>query len=295
MLSKIYPFSLRKINFTFSIYSICYNPDGTQLIVAAGDKVLVYEPNEGSLIETLKGHKDNVHCVNYARDGKKFASGSLDKNVIIWTNKLEGLLKYSHNDAIQCVAFNPVSHQLASCTASDFALWSAEQKAVQKYKIVARVNCCAWTNDGQYLVLGLANGTVSIRNKAGEEKGKIERPGGSSSPIYGVACNPVVTGSADSICVIDWGQTISFFSLGGQVVGKERSLGFDALAVTYFPDGEFLTVTGCNKAIQLFTKDGIRLGLLGEQYESWVWSMAVHPTGASMASKLYIFLNPELY
>lgn len=70
-----------------------------------------------------------------------------------------------HNDAIQCLAFNPVSHQLASCTQSDFALWSADQKAVQKYKIATRVNCCAWTNDGQYLALGMANGIVSIRNK----------------------------------------------------------------------------------------------------------------------------------
>lgn len=65
------------------------------MIVAAGDKVLVYEPNEGTLIETLKGHKDVVYCVGYARDGKKFASGSSDKSVIIWTNKLDGLLKYS--------------------------------------------------------------------------------------------------------------------------------------------------------------------------------------------------------
>lgn len=195
-------------------------------------------------------------------------------------------IQLSHNDAIQCLAFNPVSHQLASCSNSDFAFWSAEQKAVQKTKVVARVNCCAWTNDGQYLVLGLNNGNVSIRNKAGEEKTKIERPGGSSSPIYGVACNPVVSVSggvaADSVCVVDWGQTISFFSLGGQVVGKDRALGFDALSLTYFPHGEFIAVSGCNKAIQLFTKDGIRLGLLGEQYDSWVWATAIHPNGTSM-------------
>lgn len=81
--------------FCCSIHSICYNPDGTQLIVAAADKVLVYDPSEGTLIESLKGHKDTVFCVAYGRDGKKFASGSLDKSVIIWTNKLEGLLKYS--------------------------------------------------------------------------------------------------------------------------------------------------------------------------------------------------------
>ena len=97
--------------------------------------------------------------MTYSQDGKRFASGSADKCVIIWTNKLEGILKYSyvfaqnvgllreififvdctcslcntvlgcdivrryifrHNDAIQCLAYNPVSHQLSSCSCSDF-------------------------------------------------------------------------------------------------------------------------------------------------------------------------------
>ena len=66
------------------------------MVVAAGDKVLVYDPIDGNLINSLKGHKDTVYCVAYARDGKKFASGSADKTVIIWTQKLEGLLKYSY-------------------------------------------------------------------------------------------------------------------------------------------------------------------------------------------------------
>lgn len=77
------------------IYSICFHPEGSQLIVAACDKVLVYEPNEGTLIETLTGHKDTVYVVAYANDGKKFASGGADKCVIVWTSKLDGMLKYS--------------------------------------------------------------------------------------------------------------------------------------------------------------------------------------------------------
>ncbi|XP_053684288.1 intraflagellar transport protein 122 homolog [Sabethes cyaneus] len=265
-----------------SVHAVCFHPDGLQLIVGAGEKVLVYDSIDGNIISSLKGHKDTVHCVAYARDGKKFASGSADKTVIIWTNKLEGLLKYSHSDSVQCLSFNPVSHQLASCAVSDFSFWSSEQKAVQKYKTPARVNACAWTNDGQYIALGMANGVISIRNKGGEEKIKIDRPGGANSPIFGLAWNPPASGSADILCVIDWSQTLSFYSLGGQVIGKERNFGFDPLSLSFFPDGEFLIVSGCNKALQLFTRDGIRLGMLGEQHESWIWTTAVHPTGNSI-------------
>lgn len=79
----------------------------------------------------------------------------------------------SHSDPIQCMSFNPVSHQLLSCTQSDFTFWSVEQKAVQKIKVSSRINCCAWTSDGQYFAIGMANGTVSIRNKVNRTSSNI--------------------------------------------------------------------------------------------------------------------------
>ncbi|KAL3283925.1 hypothetical protein HHI36_018093 [Cryptolaemus montrouzieri] len=193
------------------IFDVCFNPDGSQLIVAGGDQVLIYNTSEGNLIRTLKGHKDKVHCLSYAKNGSKFASGSADKTVIIWSNKLEGLLKYSHNDSVQCLAFNPLSHQLASCTLSDFAFWSAEQKVVQKHKIYSRINACSWTNDGQYLALGLMNGVISIRNRSGEEKSKIERPNGTS--IWALSWSPS-TDEMDTLCVTDWNKMFSMYTLG---------------------------------------------------------------------------------
>lgn len=39
----------------FSIYDLCFNPDGSQLVVAAGQRVLVYDTSDGSLIQPLKG------------------------------------------------------------------------------------------------------------------------------------------------------------------------------------------------------------------------------------------------
>ena len=72
---------------------------------------------------------------------------------------------YSHNDAIQCLAYNPVTLVLASCAVSDFGFWAGDQKSVQKHKSHARITSCSWTKDGLYLALGLANGSVSIRNK----------------------------------------------------------------------------------------------------------------------------------
>ncbi|KAL1516943.1 hypothetical protein ABEB36_000771 [Hypothenemus hampei] len=261
----------------FSIYDLCFNPDGTQLIVAGGNHVLVYDTSDGSLIQLLKGHKDKVHTVSYAKNGEKFASGSADKTIIIWSNKLEGLLKYSHNDSVQCVSFNPLSHQLASCSLSDFAFWSADQKAVQKHKTNVRINSCSWTNDGQYLALALNNGVISIRNKLGEEKGKIERPGGGA--IWAIAWSTFKGDQTDTLCVTDWNKTLSFYTLGGKYIGKERNLGYNALRVRYFPRGDYILISGLNKYCQLFTREGIKLGMIGEQQNSWIWCCEADPSG----------------
>uniref|UniRef100_A0A8D3CWM5 Intraflagellar transport protein 122 homolog n=1 Tax=Scophthalmus maximus TaxID=52904 RepID=A0A8D3CWM5_SCOMX len=204
----------------------------------------VYDAADGTIIQPLKGHKDIVYCVAYAKDGKRFASGSADKSIIIWTSKLEGILKYTHNDSIQCVAYNPVTHQLASCSSGDFGLWSPEQKSVNKHKVSSKITCCGWTNDGQYLALGMMNGVVSIRNKNGEEKVKIERPGGPSAINI--------------------------------LIGKDRTLTYDPCCVSYFSKGEYIVMGGSDKHASLYTKDGVRLGTIGEQ-NAWVWTCRVKP------------------
>uniref|UniRef100_A0A8B9I4N8 Intraflagellar transport protein 122 homolog n=1 Tax=Anser brachyrhynchus TaxID=132585 RepID=A0A8B9I4N8_9AVES len=312
------------------IYDLAFKPDGTQLIIAAGNRLLVYDTSDGTLIQPLKGHKDTVYCVAYAKDGKRFASGSADKSVIIWTSKLEGILKYTHNDSIQCVSYNPLTHQLASCSSSDFGLWSPEQKSVSKHKASSKITCCSWTNDGQYLALGMFNGIVSIRNKNGEEKVKIERTGGVSSPIWSICWNPSSRwekfwsradqqeesdnshveeipelksspGSRqcsetkvedheeeetpmdfnldernDTLAVADWGQKLSFYQLSGKQIGKDRMLNFDPCCVSYFTKGEYILLGGSDKQVSLFTKDGVRLGTIGEQ-SSWVWTCKAKP------------------
>ncbi|NWW94244.1 IF122 protein, partial [Rhynochetos jubatus] len=280
----------------------------------------VYDTSDGTLIQPLKGHKDTVYCVAYAKDGKYHLGGLA--YVIIWTSKLEGILKYTHNDSIQCVSYNPLTHQLASCSSSDFGLWSPEQKSVSKHKTSSKITCCSWTNDGQYLALGMFNGIVSIRNKNGEEKVKIERTGGASSPIWSICWNPsrrdqppplctLLSGSNkvspeppllqlntpsyrsrssqdlssrpfpssernDILAVADWGQKLSFYQLSGKQIGKDRMLNFDPCCVSYFSKGEYILLGGSDKQVSLFTKDGVRLGTIGE-LSSWVWTCKVKP------------------
>ncbi|KAI9332491.1 WD40-repeat-containing domain protein [Obelidium mucronatum] len=254
------------------IYDLTFKPDGSQLIVGAGTEVLVYDVAEGELIQSLKAHKDNVYAVDYSADGTRFASGGADKQVIIWSAKMEGILKYSHSDSIQSLSHNPVTGQVISCTASDFGLWSPEQKSVTKHKVPARILTSSWTNDGQFFALGLFNGHVSIRSRSGEEKVRIER----SAPVWSLQWCPSTEKESELLAITDWNQKLAFFQINGRQVGKERTLGYDPSCVSFFSSGDFAVVGGSDQKVTLWTAEGIKLGVVCEK-ESWVWCCKVKP------------------
>ena len=253
-------------------YDVAYKPDGTQLVAGVGSRVLVYNATDGDLLHSLKGHKDAVYAVSYSRDGKRFASGGADKVVIIWTSKAEGILKYSHNEAIQCLEYNPVSQQLASATATEFGLWSPEQKAVAKHKTSGKVLCMGWSNDGQYLALGQFDGCVSVRDKSGGEKVKISR----GAPCWTLAWSPDRKENHDIFAVGCWDGTLSFHQLNGTQVGDDVALGYDPCTVSYFTEAEYVCVGGTDRKVTLSTKDGTPLTTVCEM-ESWVWCAKPRP------------------
>lgn len=86
----------------------------------------------------------------------------------------EGILKYNHNDSIQSIAYNPVTQQLASGTATDFGLWSPEQKSVSKHKVRSKILCMSWTCDGLHLALGFQDGHIHLCDKTGQERVSIQ-------------------------------------------------------------------------------------------------------------------------
>mmetsp|Transcript_18911 Transcript_18911/g.49275 ORF Transcript_18911/g.49275 Transcript_18911/m.49275 type:complete len:1222 (+) Transcript_18911:159-3824(+) len=251
-------------------YDLCFKPDGTQLVAGVGNRVLVYDAVDGDLLHALKGHKDSVYCVAYALNGKRFASGGADNTVIIWTSKAEGILKYTHNESIQALAYNPITQQLASATAGDVGLWSPEQKSVAKHKVSSRICALSWTPDGHLLAMGCFDGSVIIRDKAGTEKTRIET---GTSPVWAVSWNPSEPNALTVGC-FDGG--LKFYTSAGQQRSKDRNLGFDPLSIAHFSNGEYLAISGTDKSVQLYTRDGTFLTQIASR-DSWVWCVRPRP------------------
>ena len=73
--------------------------------------------------------------------------------------------------APQVVAHNPCCDQLASCTEGDFGLWSSTAKSVTKHKVGAKILSARWSNDGQYLALGMRDRGVPYDSSPGTMAG----------------------------------------------------------------------------------------------------------------------------
>jgi intraflagellar transport protein 122 len=246
---------------------VIFTHDGSKLVATAGSEILVYNATDGTLIKALKAHKESVISLCPLL-GDGFASGGADKQVVIWSNAFQGILKYSHGDTIQSISQNPVSGTVLTCTASDFGLWTPDVKAVPKTKVPSRILCSSWTPDGQQFALGLYNGHISIRSSSGEEQVRIER---GTSPIWTLNWCPKEGLENNVLAVADWSQRISFFEASGRQVGKDRQLNFDPCCVSHFGNGEYVIMGGSNKKVQLWTCEGIMVDEVCQK-EGWVWS-----------------------
>ena len=133
---------------TNQVWAVCFRPDGEQVLLGVADFIFVYQISTGELQNKIRGHKDTVYCLAYSKDGQRFASGGADNAVVIWSSEGQGLLKYSHNDKIQALSFNPVLQTLASCSTIDFGLWMSDGQSVNKTKTAAKCVCCDWSPDG---------------------------------------------------------------------------------------------------------------------------------------------------
>lgn len=262
--------------FSNTIYSVWYSPDGKYILVAVGDRIFFYKAATLEYEDSVKGHKEAVYWVAYSKDGLRFASGSADKTVVIWSAKREGLLRYTHKDPIQFLAYNPVLNSLASITDTDFGLWTLDQSNVSKHEIPSKGCCADWSPDGQILAVGLYNGMVILRDKNG---GKIAELQKSISPIWSLAFCPKKFDTTDNtLCIGAWEEKISFYTItGGKTftqVGTDKKLGFDPLSISYFSNGQYMVIGGTNKKLTLWNKEGVKLGDIGEMND-WIFSCAV--------------------
>ncbi|MFI5454569.1 MAG: protein kinase [Isosphaerales bacterium] len=112
-------------------WSIAFSPDGRRLASAGQDKaVRIWDTTNAGVLQTLRGHTDDVFSVAFSADGRWLASAGADRTVQIWDVATGAPLRTLRGleSPIASVAFAPNGRWLAcgsggSTTAGGVELW----------------------------------------------------------------------------------------------------------------------------------------------------------------------------
>jgi WD40 repeat protein len=272
-----------------SIEDVAFSPDGRLLAVASSEATIqMYRVDDGSLLQTLRGHSNWVTSVAFSPDGALIASGSWDGTVRFWdsvTGTLNRTLSVPvtpGNATIQ-VAFSPNGTLLASAAYKTPAhLWRVSDGSLLR-TIPNTGESVAFSPDGSMVATeGLSNTIVLSRIADGSTVAIL---GGQDFYVRNLAFSPdgaiVASGGGDAIRLwrVSDGTLIQTFS-----TQADWDLAFS-------PDGQFIVSGGTNDDIQN-RRGYIELWRVatGQRVSQWdagrfsIHDVAISPTGKTIAS-----------
>ncbi|MGL6282785.1 MAG: AAA-like domain-containing protein [Microcoleaceae cyanobacterium] len=144
---------------------VTFNPDRSLIAYADNGKVIKFWRPNGTLVNSLVGHTEQVNRVTFSPDGQLLASGSVDKTIKLW--QLDGTLQKTISNekgGIWGLDFSPDGKYLASGSDDNTVkLWDLQGKLIHSLLgHTATVVAVKFSPDGKYLASSGNDKTVKI-------------------------------------------------------------------------------------------------------------------------------------
>ncbi|KAF8813119.1 WD40 repeat-like protein [Phlegmacium glaucopus] len=158
------------------VTSVSISPDGTMVAAGSLDSIIrIWEVASGTLLDSLRGHRDSVYSVAFTPDGKGIVSGSLDKCLKLWdlSSLLHKLAARNKQDSLSGSSSSSRPSSSTSTTPvvdymghKDFVL-SVSASIDNRWLISGSKDRCVhfWdtqTNSLQFVLQGHKNSVISL-------------------------------------------------------------------------------------------------------------------------------------
>lgn len=165
---------------TDSVYAI--DSSGNKLAQTNKALIEIYDPSSGEMLATLRAHSANVQAVEFSADGTRLASYGDNPRQFHWAGgelfvwNLEGEARRTHSltgftFTLANLTFTPDMSHLVASEYRTLRLWRlSDSFALNTLSNSAGIRTLLFSNDGQLLLAGGDDGTVSFWDWASSEQ-----------------------------------------------------------------------------------------------------------------------------
>ena len=262
-----------------SFNSVAFSPDNQLVAAGSEDKTIKIWKRDGTLVNTLKGHTDQVWGIAFSPNSQIIASTSEDKTIKLWQR--DGTLLTTlkgHSAPVRDVAFSPDGKRIVSASQDHtLNLWQVDGTLLMTLRGHRdQVTTVDFSPDGKLIISGSADNSVRLWQP---DNSLLKTLFGHRKLVKSVDFSPdgnlVVSGSEDS--------TVKLWQKDGKLLKTIEGHRDRVYGVAFSPDSQTIASASADRTVKLWQRDGKLLNTL-QGHSDQVLGVAFSHDGQLIAS-----------